>query len=104
MRSGSSATRAQIVRRAFSSAQRHLSSLKIRQKSLLCISPGTRRHARRSEREWLGVFEMVRDLVEERVEKLFHRATAFHAVVRVNPHEAPRSVIAPEHAVGSGVN
>ena len=54
----------------------------------------------RSERERLGVLEMVRDFVKERVEKLFDRATAFDAVVRVNPHQAPRPVVAAEHALG----
>jgi hypothetical protein len=43
---------------------------------------------------------MVRDLVKERVEELFDRATAFFAVVRVNPHEAPRAVVTAEHALG----
>jgi hypothetical protein len=42
----------------------------------------------RAEGLRLGVFEMMRDLMEKRAEKLFDWTTAFDAVVRVNSHEA----------------
>ena len=83
---------------------RHLSSLKIRQKSLLCINPGMRRHARDPNGERLGVFEMMGDFVEERAEKFFHRATAVHAVVGVNPHEAAAIGSSPQGRGWSAVN
>ena len=56
--------------------------------------------ASRAERVRLGVLEMVRDLVEERVEELFQRPPAIHAVVGVNPDQASRLVIAAQHALG----
>ena len=43
----------------------------MRQNSRLCIRPGTRWQAG-LERVGLGVFDVVGDLVEERVEQLLH--------------------------------
>ena len=58
----------------------------------------------RPERERLGVFEMVGDFVEERVEQLFDRAPAIHAIVRVDPAQVAAIGSSPPARAGSAVN
>src|SRR5260370_23650935 len=50
------------------------------------------------ERVGLGVFDVMGDLVEERVEELLERSPAELAVVGIDTHELPRLVIAPQDA------
>ena len=52
----------------------------------------------RVERAGLGVLDVVRHLVQERVEELLQRSSAELTIVRVDPDQPPRPVVAPEHA------
>ena len=56
--------------------------------------------AARAKRLRLGVFEMVRDLVQEGLEQLFERPRAVDLVVRVDPDQPARPVVAAQHAAG----
>ena len=87
-------------RRACALAQRHLSSPRIRQNSRLCIRPCTRRHPREPNvcgsvysRWWATSWRKV-----SKSSSSGRRPSTL--VVRVNPDEPARFVVAPEHAPG----
>src|SRR5262245_16806989 len=55
------------------------------------------------ERQWLGIFEVMSHLVEERVEQLFQGTWPELAVFRVNANQPAVLVVAPQNPGGRSV-